>query len=299
MLLTIFTFLNLVLFRHHHRRSTYYYSLISRTQSLPASPQLPMSLGPSSSGGGAAIGSGAIGSTSAGARGAPARQTFSRDDWNKRLADAPVSKKQINELVMNYLVIEGYKDAAERFCEESGVEPGVNLDTIGGRMATRIALQRGDVQGAMERANALDPSILDENDSLFFHLQQQKLIELIRAGQVEAALEFAQQELAPCGKENRDFLKELERTMTLLAFDDASKSPMADLLSPAQRQRTASELNAAILTSQCQEKEPKLPALLKTLLWAQDQLKERASFPIMDIRTGNLQDPSEDEAPAS
>jgi hypothetical protein len=44
--------------------------------------------------------------------------------------------------------------------------------------------------------------ILDTNPQLFFHLQQQRLIELIRSGKVEEALEFAQEELAPRGEEN-------------------------------------------------------------------------------------------------
>jgi hypothetical protein len=48
----------------------------------------------------------------------------------------------------------------------------------------------------------LEKQILDTNPQLFFHLQQQRLIELIRAGKVEEALEFAQEELAPRGEEN-------------------------------------------------------------------------------------------------
>ena len=57
--------------------------------------------------------------------------------------------------------------------------------------------------------------------------------------------------------------------MALLAFEDTAKSPVGDLLDHIQRQKTASELNAAILTSQCQEKDPKLPSLLKMMVWAQ------------------------------
>lgn len=56
--------------------------------------------------------------------------------------------------------------------------------------------------------------------------------------------------------------------MALLAFD-SRKSPVGDLLDHSQRQKIASELNAAILTSQCQEKDPKLPSMLKMLIWAQ------------------------------
>lgn len=44
--------------------------------------------------------------------------------------------------------------------------------------------------------------ILDTNPKLYFHLQQQRLIEYIRQGRISEALEFAQDELAPLGEEN-------------------------------------------------------------------------------------------------
>lgn len=51
--------------------------------------------------------------------------------------------------------------------------------------------------------------ILEERAELFFHLQQQRLIELVRQGKTEDALGFAQEYLAPHGEENPEFLKEL------------------------------------------------------------------------------------------
>jgi hypothetical protein len=48
----------------------------------------------------------------------------------------------------------------------------------------------------------LNLQVLDSNPKLYFHLQQQTLIEYIRNGDVAAALEFAQEELAPRGEEN-------------------------------------------------------------------------------------------------
>jgi hypothetical protein len=60
-------------------------------------------------------------------------------------------------------------------------------------------------------------------------------------------------------------LEELERTVALLAFDDASTCPVKEvkeLLDNAQRQKTASELNAAILTSQSHEKGKSLVGFL-------------------------------------
>ena len=41
-----------------------------------------------------------------------------------------------------------------------------------------------------------------------------------------------------------------ERTVALLAFNDPRSSPVGELMEVAQRQKTASELNAAILTAQ-------------------------------------------------
>ena len=51
--------------------------------------------------------------------------------------------------------------------------------------------------------------ILEEQHQLSFHLQQQRLIELIRQGKTEEALEHAQEYLAPPGEEDPAFLEEL------------------------------------------------------------------------------------------
>lgn len=50
---------------------------------------------------------------------------------------------------------------------------------------------------------------------LSFHLQQQQLIELIRANKIEEALDFAEAFLAPIGEENPELLKELGRSNPL------------------------------------------------------------------------------------
>ncbi|XP_034892064.1 protein GID8 homolog isoform X3 [Populus alba] len=174
---------------------------------------------------------------------------------------------------------------------ESGTEPDIDLATITDRMAVKKAVQCGNVEDAIEKVNDLNPEILDTNPQLFFHLQQQRFIELIRNGKVEEALEFAQEELAPRGEENQSFLEELERTVALLAFEDVSSCPVGGLLDISQRLKTASEVNAAILTSQSREKDPKLPSLLKMLLWAQNQLDEKAVYPrINDLSTAKLED---------
>lgn len=49
------------------------------------------------------------------------------------------------------------------------------------------------------------------------------------------------------------FLHEIERTMSVIAFKNPSESPLGHLLEQAQRRRVADEVNSAILRSQKQE----------------------------------------------
>ncbi|KAL8143904.1 hypothetical protein V2J09_016936 [Rumex salicifolius] len=222
------------------------------------------------------------------------KKVITRDEWEKKLNNVKIRKEDMNKLVMNFLVTEGYVDAAEKFRMESGTEH-IDLATITDRMAVKKAVQCGNIEDAIEKVNDLNPEILDTNPQLFFHLQRQRMIELIRKGKIEEALEFAQEELAPRGEENQSFLEELEQTVALLAFDDAFKSPLCELLDISQRLKTATEINSAILTSQSHEKDPKLPSLLKMLIWAQNQLDEKAAYPrISDLSTASFEDPAID-----
>lgn len=196
---------------------------------------------------------------------------------------------------MDYLVIEGYKEAAEAFSQEAGVSPGVELSTITDRMIIRQAIQEGKIDDAMGDVASLDPAILLTNPTLVFHLHQQLLIELIREGKTGEALEFAMNDLAPTASSAPEstHLAELEATLTLLAFDhpaDADECPVASLLLPSQRQKIASELNAAILANQNQETMPRLPGLLRKVLWAEGQLEEKVRFPHMSVMDAELKE---------
>ncbi|KAL1754673.1 CTLH/CRA C-terminal to lish motif domain-containing protein [Schizophyllum commune] len=197
---------------------------------------------------------------------------------------------------MDYLVIEGYKSAAVEFSQEASLAAPVDFDSIENRMNIREALQRGDVEDAITRVNDLNPDILDTNPALYFHLQQQRLIELIRDNRIDEALQLAQSELAPRGEENPEFLADLEKTMTLLAFESSPAAPPAvsELLSSGQRQKTAGEVNAAILESLSQGKEVKLVGLLKLLSWGESMLEERAEFPKLNLQEGTVT-PDEDD----
>ena len=52
---------------------------------------------------------------------------------------------------------QGYAEAARAFERESGTAPGLDLGAITERMEIRKAMAAGDVEGAIERVNDLDP----------------------------------------------------------------------------------------------------------------------------------------------
>ena len=69
--------------------------------------------------------------------------------------------------------------------------------------------------------------------------------------------------------------------MALLAFESSPLMPssVSELLSPAQRMKTAAAVNAAILESLGQGKEAKLVGLLRLLCWGEAMLEEKADLP--------------------
>lgn len=96
-----------------------------------------------------------------------------------RLDDVQLKRSQMNSLVMDYLVAEGFKEAAEKFKTESGVEmsrlacgPGVeNNSLLDQRIEVRHAVEEGDILKAIQLINRYHPELLDQNRSLFFKLQ--------------------------------------------------------------------------------------------------------------------------------
>lgn len=169
----------------------------------------------------------------------------------------------------------------------------MNMAILDDQIKIRDAVEAGRIGEAIELVNEVDPEILDTDSKLFFHLQQQQLLELIKQGDIEKVLCFAQSELSARGEESPEFLDELEQSLAILAFEDPSSSPFSELLQHSQRLKVVSELNAALLASQDQEATSKLSTLMKLVLWSQDQLEGKGlSFPkLSSIAAGRLDTP--------
>jgi len=222
------------------------------------------------------------------------RDYLGPQEWMDELGKIEIPRQTLNQLVMNYLVTEGFKDAAAKFEDEAHMTSETDLNLMDNRISIRDAIQGGKIENAIFMLNDIHPTLLDENKYLLFHLQQQKLIELIREQRVDEAIEFAQNHLAERGEEDPKVLQELERTMALLAFDDPFSSPFSDLLSLSHRQQIASEVNEAILKAEHVDSgSSKLANCLKLLIWSQGELDcKDIKYPHMtDLASGKIQDP--------
>jgi hypothetical protein len=117
---------------------------------------------------------------------ASSKKVVTRDEWERKLRDVKIRKEDMNRLVMNFLVTEGFVDAADKFRIESGTQritrfsfslpllnfPGnsfeflilffaaeIDLATITDRMEVKRAVQSGNVQEAIEKINDLNPTV--------------------------------------------------------------------------------------------------------------------------------------------
>ncbi len=67
--------------------------------------------------------------------------------------------RDINNLIMDYLITEGYPSAARKFATEANIQPKADFESINERVGIRDSIHRGDLQTAIERINELNPQV--------------------------------------------------------------------------------------------------------------------------------------------
>ncbi|ERF74290.1 hypothetical protein EPUS_01977 [Endocarpon pusillum Z07020] len=213
-------------------------------------------------------------------------------------ADAALDR-EINNLMMDYFITEGYPSTARIFAAESNTQPEADFEAIKARVEIRECIHRGDLQTAIEKINELNPQLLDTDDSLHFSLLRLQLIELIRActsktsgnvtnsPDISTALQFATTHLAPLAPTNPNFLADLERTMALLIFPTDNLAPqLAELIDPRLRKSVANRVNEAILGSQGSRREAQINKLLHMRVWGEKAAIESKKIDIPDAGLG-------------
>eukprot|EP00730_Choanoeca_flexa_P018999 TRINITY_DN9266_c0_g1_i1.p1 TRINITY_DN9266_c0_g1~~TRINITY_DN9266_c0_g1_i1.p1 ORF type:complete len:223 (+),score=58.69 TRINITY_DN9266_c0_g1_i1:436-1104(+) len=204
-------------------------------------------------------------------------------DWNAKCQRHKAVSAQLDKLLLDYLLVEGFQDAAECFANEAQLEAESDLSAVAKRMNIRKAVEAGHIETAFDLVNDLNPAIFDANPSLYFQLRLQQLIELVREGKTAESLKFAQEELTPLTRDSDSQLAKVEEAISLLVFAKQDESLSGHLMQQAQRQHLASNINAAILKAEGKSSSSKLSNMVRLMDWSQERLKPHASFPEMDV----------------
>lgn len=67
--------------------------------------------------------------------------------------------RDLNSVIMDYLITEGYPSAAQKFALEANIQLKVDVDSIRERVEIRDAIYAGNIQSAIEKINELDPEV--------------------------------------------------------------------------------------------------------------------------------------------
>lgn len=73
--------------------------------------------------------------------------------------------RDINNLIMDYLITEGYPSAARKFAAEANIQPKADFESINERVEIRDSIHRGDLQTAIEKINELNPQVRQSSRS--------------------------------------------------------------------------------------------------------------------------------------
>nr|CAD2147948.1 unnamed protein product [Meloidogyne enterolobii] len=218
--------------------------------------------------------------------------------FNNHFGDAneEYNSVKLHELVIEYLVFSGYKEAADLLIKDAELSPPSdtnqlkkndlsdqkilentkNVDTLNERSAIHNCIINGDIETAIRLIGEIAPNLLNSNQKLQFKLLRQQLVELIRNKEVDKVLSFAQSNLADkCSDIPQELFAKLEQTYALLAFDNPETSPFGYLMSLNQRNMLAYEVNEAILSTLNKPSISRLEKLFRVMVWNHHQQKTK------------------------
>ncbi|EME40527.1 hypothetical protein DOTSEDRAFT_74181 [Dothistroma septosporum NZE10] len=221
-------------------------------------------------------------------------------NFDRKVEEMKPSKSDINWVIMDYLVSEGYPSAAEKFAQETNICSPEDINSIKERVNIRNSIHAGRLDDAIQMINEVDTQILDHNRALHWSLLQLQLIEIIRpilkkygstnppSNEWVPVLQFATEQLAPQAPTHQDYQTALNNTMALTIFSE-DKMPVEtkQLLDLKLRETVANRVNKAILESRGQRSEAKIRQLVRARAWAEAQAREaKVDLPAFPIPIG-------------
>ncbi|XP_062223087.1 ran-binding protein M homolog [Phragmites australis] len=169
-------------------------------------------------------------------------------------------------IVRSYLLHYGYQDTLNSFDMASETDPPANHQNgygeppemygLSHRKRLRQLIMSGDIDSTFKRLVEWYPQVIkDEKSVICFLLHSQRFIEYIRAEQLEDAVKYGRANLANF-LTHKAFEELLKECVALLAYEKPAESCIGYLLDSAQREFVADAVNAAILSTNPNMKDP-------------------------------------------
>ena len=209
------------------------------------------------------------------------RKSITNEKWFKELKSRKINKDQLNQIIANYLFIQGYCLPLKKFIAEAKIKFNFDEKLLNKRFLIRELITKNKIKAALDEINSLNKDILKENKIMHFILQRQILINYMQENNLTDALIFAQKTLLPLVEGDTFLYKELENTMGLMAYENISDAPEKELVTEKFLEKIASKMNLVILNYLSGDKmvNLNLELLIKLMYYVQGQLKNGMDFP--------------------
>ncbi|KAK9806165.1 hypothetical protein WJX72_003712 [[Myrmecia] bisecta] len=223
------------------------------------------------------------------------------ESQHRAVHSTPMPPGATHQIVRNYLMYYGYSNTLAAFDAAAGLIAGEEASTssrereigpeglaLDVRKQVRQLLMGGQVEAAKRVLCKHFPELLESRTrpdlDVYFYIQCAAFIELIRDKDIEGAVKFAQEVLAPLrgllAHRSRGYEAMLHDVVALVAYEDPQESPLAGLLDPLQREAVADVINSAIIGAAAgkiqweSRPQPALERLLQQLVGVHEELHE-------------------------
>ena len=118
-------------------------------------------------------------------------KSISNEKWKKELNQQKMNKDKMNQIIANYLFIQGYCLPLKKFIEETKIKFDFDEKLLNQRFLIRQLITTNQIEKAIKEINLIDTKILTENKIIYFVLQRQILLNYIKENKLPEALNFA------------------------------------------------------------------------------------------------------------
>ena len=209
------------------------------------------------------------------------RKSITNEKWFKELNSHKINKDKMDQIIANYLFIQGYCIPLKKFILESKIKFDFDEKLLNKRFLINQLVTKNKIEQAINEINSLNKNILKENKIIYYILQRQILLNYMQDNKIHDALYFAKNTLLPLVQGDNLLYQDFENTIGLMAYENINESPEKDIVSNKFLEKIASKTNLVILNYLSRDKmmNLNLEMLIKLMNFTQNELKNEIDFP--------------------